>query len=140
MNGLFRVAVASDDGLSVGSGHFAHNRVFLVFDVGGGEARFVEARSNPFATGPSDSPAHSGSPIGELRDLHGVEKYSKLRELILNDVNLIVASGGCPTSVFYFSSEGVVVAFTEPGTPVEAIIEALKNAEPEDLGISVDSK
>ncbi len=140
MTGLFRVAVASDDGLSVGSGHFAHNKMFLVFDVGGGEAKFIESRGNPFAAGPSDNPAHSGSPISELRSLHGVEKYSMLRELVLRDVNLIIASGGCPTSVAYFSSEGVVVAFTDPGTPVEVLIEVIKNAEPEDLGISIENE
>lgn len=137
---VFRVAVASDDGSTVGSGHFAHNKLYLIFDVGGGEARLVESRVNPFAAGPSDKPTHSGSPVGELRGLHGVAKYSKLRELVLSDVDMVVASGGCPTSVAYFSSQGVVVAFTDPGIPVDDLVEALKHARPEDLGIPAEPK
>lgn len=132
-----RVAIASDDGSTVGYGHFAHNRLFLVYDVGGGEARLVEVRRNPFGEAPLHGhPTHSGAPVDpELAGLHGIAKYSKLRELVLGDVNLLVASGGCPTSISYFMSEGVMVAFVEPGVPVEEVVEALKNAEPRDLGL-----
>lgn len=135
--GRIRVAVASDDGSTVGLGHFAHNRLFLVYEVGGGEARLLEVRKNPFGEVPLHGhPTHAGAPSDpELAGLHGVAKYSKLREMVLSDVNLLVASGGCPTSISYFMSEGVMVAFVEPGVPVEEVVEALKNVEPRDLGL-----
>ncbi len=140
VNGLVcmavKVAVASDDGSTVGWGHFAHNRYFLVYEVGGGSFKLVEKRFNPFSAVPDvDDPGRDSddSSDSQLARLHGIEKYSTLRKLALGDVSLIIASGGCPTSIVYFTGEGVRFVFTEPGIDAGAVLRELSNFSLDDL-------
>ncbi len=131
-----KVAVASDDGSTVGWGHFAHNRYFLVYEVGDGSFKLVEKRFNPFSAVPDvDDPDQGGddSSDSQLARLHGIEKYSTLRKLALGDVSLIIASGGCPTSIVYFTGEGVRFIFTEPGVDASTILKELSNFSLDDF-------
>ena len=130
-----RIAVASDDGETISYGHFAHAGEFIIIDAEDGEYRVREVRKNPFSLIPDpDDPRHFddqeehvvGEELLELASLHGVEKYSRLRELALSDVNVIVSSGGCPTSIMYFTSQDVRMVFAEPGVRYREVIEAIK--------------
>lgn len=57
--------------------------------------------------------------------MHGIEKYETLHEEMLNDVNVVIASGACPLSHSYFASMGVQLVFVEPNTNIESIIDYL---------------
>ncbi|MEB3780291.1 MAG: hypothetical protein GSR85_08700 [Desulfurococcales archaeon] len=131
----YRIAVASDDGETISYGHFAHAGEFIIIDEDNGEYKVSETRKNPFSLIPDpDDPRHFDEPeehiIGgdlmELARLHGVEKYSKLRELALSDVDVIISSGGCPTSIMYFTSQDVRMVFTEPGVDYKEVLKAIK--------------
>ncbi|MCE4605008.1 MAG: NifB/NifX family molybdenum-iron cluster-binding protein [Desulfurococcales archaeon] len=132
-----KVAVASDDGETVGWGHFAHNRYFLIYEVNKGSFRLLEKRFNPFSSVPDiDDPGaiHTDDdPDSGLARLHGIEKYSTLRKMALSDVELIIASGGCPTSIVYFTGEGVRFIFTEPSTDASKVLEELANKPVDEL-------
>jgi len=42
-----RVAIATIDGATIASGHFAHSTHFMIIDLEGGKANPVEIRENP---------------------------------------------------------------------------------------------
>ncbi len=131
-----RVAIATNDGERIGEGHFAHNTHFIILDIDPNEVQPVELRENPLGFIPDlDHHMHHSHDqdmpeaihpelarrLHEFRGLHGVEKYRKLKETLLNDVDLIVAGGACMTSIKYFTSEGVKLIFADPGEPIRDI-------------------
>ena len=128
---MAKIAVATGDGETVSPGHFAHAASFLVFEGG----RVVEVRSNPLHTVPDlDDPAGASGMGGEMHHgLHGIAKYRLLREHVLGDVDVVICSGGCPTSITYFVSEGVRMVFTDPGYSVEDAVRLVTSVDPEDL-------
>ena len=122
------VAFAVDpSGRHIAPGHFAHAPRFIVYKIGDGNAELLEDRSNPLAKIP-DLDAGEGHEHHNYHTmgLHGPPKYYFLREQVLPDVEVLVAGGACPTSVTVFVNEGVKIVFTEPGTPIEEVLEALK--------------
>ena len=137
--GKLLVAVASDDKKTVGWGHFAHNSYYLIAEVSGGSYKIVEVRKNPFSMVPDPDDPSSGAQaeipreLEELMHMHGIEKYSTLKNMVLNDVDIIVASGGCATSIAYFSSEGVKLVFAPAGAPAERVLQDLAKVDPESL-------
>ncbi|CCC81960.1 NifB/NifX family molybdenum-iron cluster-binding protein [Thermoproteus tenax] len=101
---------ASADGY-VFPGHFAHADKFYIYEYDGRGVRLVEVRENPLSRA-SDLDTEGHAHVGPRA--HGVAKYSWLRENALPDVEVIIATAACQTSVDYFTSEGVRVLFTDP--------------------------
>ncbi|BDR93024.1 NifB/NifX family molybdenum-iron cluster-binding protein [Vulcanisaeta souniana] len=133
---MVRIAVATDDGKSISDGHFAHAKKYVIYELSEDtkDIRLVESRDNPLGNIPdTDDPAviheslsRSGIPI------HGIAKYQWLHENALRDVDAVIASGACETSYEYFTSMGVQLFFVEPGTPIDTLIEQLRNAAKEE--------
>ncbi|MFZ8824115.1 MAG: NifB/NifX family molybdenum-iron cluster-binding protein [Desulfurococcales archaeon] len=136
-----RVAIATMDGATIASGHFAHSTHFMIIDLEGGKANPVEIRENPLGYVP-DTDLESQEEYGggesihpvfhryhRYIHLHGVEKYRTLREEVLGDVDLIIAGGACRTSIEYFTSEGVKFVFADPGEPIKEIVEFISTVE-----------
>lgn len=125
-----RVAVATQDGDHVSGGHFAHAKKFRVFelDLNSKELYELELRDNPLGNLPDfDDPHSAAEKFEELGiPLHGIPKYSWLRDNVLNDVDIILCGGACQTSYQFFMSEGVIVVFDDPG---KKISDSLKNLE-----------
>ncbi len=133
----YKVGIATDDGETVSYGHFAHTYKFIIAKVGD-NVDILEERKNPFSMIPDpDDPRgihiHDDGAPEELARLHGVEKYSRLKEMVLNDIDVIVASGGCPTSLMYFTSEGVRILLAPPGTSIKEVLDVIKNVKIEEL-------
>ena len=138
--GRLLVAVASDDKKTVGWGHFAHNSYYIIAEVGDGSYSVREVRKNPFSMVPDvDDPGASEkageTPLEyeELMHMHGIEKYSTLKKMVLDDVDVVVASGGCATSIAYFSSEGVKLVFAPAGEQADKVLEDLSKVDPQSL-------
>ncbi len=126
-----RIAVATQDGEKIFGGHFAHAKKFKIFefDPNSKEVREVEERDNPLGNLPDyDDPHSAMEKFEELGiPLHGIPKYSWLKENVLNDVDVVLCGGACQTSYQFFMSEGVVVVFDEPGNEIKNSINVLKN-------------
>ena len=120
------------EGSYIAPGHFAHAPRFIVYKIEDGEASLVEDRENPLGSVPDlDAEGHEHGHHHHsyhAMGLHGPPKYYFLRERVLPDADILVAGGACPTSVTVFVNEGVKIVFTEPGTEIGEILEALKNA------------
>ena len=125
-----KIAVATQDGEHLFGGHFAHAKKFKIFELDpqSKEVREVETRENPLGSLPDyDDPHSAVEKFQELNiPLHGIPKYSWLKENVLNDVDVVLCGGACQTSYQYFMAEGVVVVFDEPGTEVSQSLEELK--------------
>jgi predicted Fe-Mo cluster-binding NifX family protein len=134
--GSVRIALATDDGETIGEGHFAHARRFFIYDYDQetGDIKMIEDRRNPLGDLPDmDDPAALHRALAQLNiPMHGVAKYQWLREKVLSDVDVVIAGGACQTSYNYFTSSGVQLLFVDPGTPVSAVIEYLRNAPNEE--------
>ena len=129
-----RVAVALGEDGTVFPGHFAHAPVFAIYEVNGNEAVLVEERKNPLGDVPDiDDPRHAHSGHGHHHHhhghLHGPPKYMFLRGEVLPDVDVVVAGGACPTSVYTFNEQGCKVVFVEPGTPVHEALPPIVRAK-----------
>jgi len=131
-----RIALATDDGETIGEGHFAHAKKYLIYDYDQdtGDIKMIEERRNPLGDLPDmDDPVAMHRALSQLNiPMHGVAKYQWLRENVLKDVDVVIAGGACQTSYNYFTSSGVQILFTDPGTQVSDIIEYLKRAPSED--------
>ncbi|MEM1611296.1 MAG: NifB/NifX family molybdenum-iron cluster-binding protein [Sulfolobales archaeon] len=138
--GRIRVAIATMDGATIASGHFAHSTHFMIVDLEGGKVNPIEVRENPLGYVPDTDLEHQEHGEGEsihpvfhryhrYLHLHGVEKYRTLREEVLRDVDLIIAGGACRTSIEYFTSEGVKFIFADPGEPIKEIVEFISTVE-----------
>nr|KJR72931.1 MAG: dinitrogenase iron-molybdenum cofactor biosynthesis protein [Thermoproteus sp. AZ2] len=103
-----KIAIAvSREGL-VFPGHFAHAPKFRIYEYADGKLRLLEERDNPLGNAPDLDVEHHGA------HMHGVAKYSWLRQRVLPDVDAVIAAGACETSHRYFTSEGVKMLFTDP--------------------------
>lgn len=121
---MVRVAVAMSNG-EVFRGHFAHAPKFVLFNISSeGIAREGE-RENPLGSMP-DHDAHGSQPEMQPR-LHGIPKYEFLRNSVLNDVDVVVVSSGCMTSIYYFLSQGVKLVFVDED----------ENPKPEDVANAI---
>ena len=133
---MIRIALCTNDGKTISDGHFAHAKNYIVYDYNEetGELKYVEARSNPLGNvADLDDPEAIHNAMSEIGvPMHGIEKYEWLYEKILNDVNVIIASGACQLSHSYFTSMGVQLVFVEPGTSIEFIIDYLHKLPKED--------
>lgn len=131
---MIKIAIATNDGSRVARGHFAHAKKFLVFSYDKDEDRveLLDERDNKLGELPDYDDPHSAMKEMEELDipLHGVPKYSWLKENVLNDVDVILCGGACQTSYNYFMAEGVVVLFDTPDSEIEEsvrkLLEALK--------------
>lgn len=125
-----RIAVATQDGNKVFGGHFAHAKKFRIFELDPESKKFneLELRDNPLGNLPDfDDPHSAAEKFMELGiPLHGIPKYSWLKENVLNDVDVILCGGACQTSYQFFMSEGVIVVFDDPG---KEIADSLKSLE-----------
>jgi len=129
---MAKIAVATDDGETISPGHFAHAASFILYKDDG----VVEVRRNPLHAVPDLDDPRAGAGVGgdySLHGLHGIAKYRMLRDRVLNDVDIIICSGGCPTSIMYFTSEGVRMVFTEPGYSVDEALKLVSSTSLEDL-------
>ncbi len=127
---LMRVAVASDDGVHVRKGHFICASHFLIYDVEEGEARFLGSRENlismmfPEECANGDYPAIarlSEEAFKESRH-RGAEAFSALRDKVLDDVDVLVTSYACFTSLAYLLSNEVKTLLAEPEARSEAVV------------------
>jgi len=125
-----KIAVATQDGEHLFGGHFAHAKKFKIYELDpkSKEFREVELRENPLGSLPDyDDPHSAVEKFQELNiPLHGIPKYSWLKENVLNDVDVVLCGGACQTSYQFFMSEGVVVVFDEPGSNISDSLEGLK--------------
>ena len=134
---MVRVAIATEDGSTISGGHFAHSRRFAIYSLK--EGRLLELRDNPLASVPDLDV--EGTSIHGAGGLHGRAKYEWLRREVLSDVDVVVAGGACMTSIVYFTSSGVRLVFTMPGTRGEEVLGALRSAgEIPLLGIYEDGR
>ncbi len=125
-----KIAVATQDGEKIFGGHFAHAKKFKVFEFNpeSRDIKYVEERENPLGKLPDfDSPHQAMEMLEELNiPLHGIPKYSWLKENVLNGVDVVLCGGACQTSYQFFMSEGVVVVFDEPGRKIEESLKELR--------------
>jgi predicted Fe-Mo cluster-binding NifX family protein len=70
--------------------------------------------------------------------LHGPPKYMWLRENILHDVDVVIATDACQTSYRVFTSQGVRIIFTDP-VPVEAIVRYIEGEGGEEFKRIIES-
>ena len=126
---MIRIALCTNDGKTISDGHFAHAKSYMIYDYNEetGELRYIELRSNPLSNVVDlDDPEAIHSAMSEIGvPMHGIEKYEWLHGKMLNDVNVIIASGACQLSHSYFTSMGVQLVFVEPNTSIESIIDYL---------------
>ncbi|WP_292000540.1 NifB/NifX family molybdenum-iron cluster-binding protein [Caldivirga sp.] len=127
---MIRIALCTNDGKTISDGHFAHAKRYVIYDYDEetGNLKHVETRDNPLGNvADLDDPEAIHSAMSEIGvPMHGVEKYEWLRNNVLNDVNIVIASGACPLSHSYFTSMGVQLVFVEPNTQIDLIIDYLK--------------
>lgn len=95
-----KIAVASSDGKVINQ-HFGHADQFLVFDLSGTEARFVELRRCPPLCGASGEPGHAEDAVEErmrlIEDCRAVLcariGYGMRRELALRGIRPVEVAG-----------------------------------------------
>lgn len=127
---MIRIALCTNDGKSISDGHFAHAKRYVIYDYDErtGNLNYVETRDNPLGNVTDiDDPEAMHNAISDLGiPMHGVEKYEWLHRNMLNDVNVVIASGACPLSHSYFTSMDVQLVFVEPGTQIDSILDYLR--------------
>jgi len=114
----YRIAIASTIEGNVYPGHFAHSQIFKIYDyMEDGDLVFVEDRENPLGSLPdTDIEGRHHHHVINIQGipLRGPPKYNWLRENILRDADVIIASDACQTSYRVFTSQGVRLIFTDP--------------------------
>ncbi|ADN51742.1 NifB/NifX family molybdenum-iron cluster-binding protein [Vulcanisaeta distributa] len=133
---MVKIAIATDDGKSISDGHFAHAKKYIIYELNEDtkDIKLVESRDNPLGNIPdTDDPTVIHEALSRLGiPMHGIVKYQWLHENVLRDVDAVIASGACETSYEYFTSMGIQLFFVEPGTPIDTLIEQLRNAANEE--------
>ena len=127
---MVRIALATDDGVTISGSHFAHAKKFLIydFDIETNRLFKVEERVNPLGeVSEGEGGAEAQERLAELNiPMHGIAKYRWLRENVLGDVDAIIAGGACQMSYSYFTSVGVQMFFVNPGTSIMDILSAIE--------------
>lgn len=121
--------MASNDGKTISDGHFAHAKMYLIYDYDEKtrKLRLIGTRENPLGNIPDiDDPEAIHEALERLGvPMHGIEKYEWLRNNILSDIDAVIASGACQLSYSYFTSLGVELLFVEPGASIDEIVKQL---------------
>jgi predicted Fe-Mo cluster-binding NifX family protein len=142
---MYKVAFASTREGQVYPGHFAHAEVYQVFEyTDDGRFKLLDVRENPLGLVPDidvEGGEHEHHHVRmEHSDipLHGPPKYMWLRENILHDVDVVIATDACQTSYRVFTSQGVRIIFTDP-VPVEAIVRCIEGEGGEEFKRIIES-